>query len=70
MFGLPEGRLCDFVVRCKRCGANIPAPVQTLPDTWIVASCALCGEKRKYVPAEIFRGRLAAGLDAPRGRAR
>jgi hypothetical protein len=68
MFGPPEGRLCDFVVRCKRCGANIPAPVQTMPDTWIVTACMLCGEKRKYVPAEIFRGRLAP--DVPRGRMR
>ncbi len=59
MFGPPAGRICDFVVRCKGCGENIPAPVGTLPDSWIVAQCALCGEKRRYLPAEIFRGRLS-----------
>ena len=62
MFGLPSSRVCDFVVRCKGCGEAIPAPVETLPDSWIVAACPLCGEQRRYLPAEIFRGRLSHRL--------
>ena len=34
----------------------------TLPDSWIVAVCPLCGEKRRYLPAYIFRGRLSHDL--------
>jgi hypothetical protein len=62
MFNTPEPRLCDFVVRCKRCAESIPAPVLTMPDTWIVADCPLCGERRAYLPGDIFRGRLSFRL--------
>jgi len=62
MFNLPEVRRADFIVRCKGCGENIPAPVRTLPDTWIVADCPLCREKRRYLPADIFRGILSRHL--------
>ena len=62
MFNLPPARLCDFTVRCKRCAQNVPAPVGTLPDSWIIAKCPLCGEKRRYLPSEIFRGRLSPML--------
>ncbi len=34
---------------------NIPAPVRTQPDSWIVVRCPLCGEIRQYLPSEIFR---------------
>ncbi len=61
MFGPPLEPLCDFVIRCKRCSQNIAAPVQTIPDSWIVAQCPLCGERRRYLPNEIFRGRIANG---------
>ncbi|UWZ82592.1 hypothetical protein [Occallatibacter riparius] len=64
MFNIPSTRRSDFTVRCKGCGENIPAPVETLPDTWIIADCPLCREKRRYVPSEIFRGVLSARLDA------
>jgi len=67
-FGPPSSRVCDFAVRCKRCGEAIPAPVETMPDTWIVAACPLCGEKRRYVPTEIFRGRLSERLQDVRVR--
>jgi hypothetical protein len=30
-----------------------------MPDTWIVAECPLCGERRSYLPPDIFRGRLS-----------
>ena len=68
MFGPEPVRVCDFTVRCKGCGENIPAPVGTLPDTWIVAHCSLCGQRRKYLPSEIFRGRLSQQLTVRRGR--
>ena len=62
MFNSRESRLCDFAVRCKGCGESIPAPVLTMPDTWIVADCPLCGERRAYLPNDIFRGRLSFRL--------
>ena len=61
-WNLPESWICDFTVRCKGCGENIPAPVLTMPDSWIVADCPLCGERRAYLPADIFRGRLSFRL--------
>lgn len=42
MWNLPISPACDYTVTCKCCGENIPAPVQTMPDTWIVAECPLC----------------------------
>ena len=36
MFNLPDAQLCDFAVTCKSCGESIPAPVETMPDTWII----------------------------------
>ena len=68
VFGLPAVRMCDFAVRCKRCGEVIPAPVESMPDTWIVAECALCGERRRYLPNDIFRGRLSDRLMRRPGR--
>ena len=59
VFNLPESRVCDFTVHCKKCGENIPAPVGTMPDSWIVARCPLCREIRHYLPSEIFRGKLS-----------
>ena len=62
MFHGPTSGIHPFVISCKGCQQNIPAPVQTLPDSWIVAECPLCGEKRRYLPADIFRGRLSHDL--------
>jgi hypothetical protein len=59
MFNGPTSGIHPFVIICKGCQQNIPAPVQTLPDSWIVADCPLCGEKRRYLSVEIFRGRLS-----------
>src|SRR5580693_5401270 len=61
-FMIPDAFVCDFAVRCKGCGESIPAPVQTLPSSWIVAGCPLCHEERRYLPDEIFRGRLSHKL--------
>jgi len=64
VFNLPESRQCDFTIRCKKCGENIPAPVGTMPDSLIVARCPLCGEIRHYLPSEIFRGKLSYKLSS------
>jgi hypothetical protein len=62
MFNLPDVRVCDFAVHCKGCGENIPAQVMTMPDYWIVAGWPPCGERRVYVPSDIFPGRLSFWL--------
>lgn len=59
MFNIPTSLRSDFIIRCKGCGENIQAPVRTIPDTWIVGECPLCGARRRYLPAEIFRGTLS-----------
>jgi hypothetical protein len=59
MFPTPNLGLYPFVIACKGCHENIPAPVETLPDDWIIAACPLCGLKRRYLPAEIFQGKLS-----------
>ena len=62
MFPGPDSVRCSFVIACKGCQRHIPAPVQTLPSSWIIAACPLCGEKRRYLPADIFQGRVSAAL--------
>ena len=62
MFNIPDSRICDYAVCCKGCDENIPAPVETMPDTWIVTGCPLCGSKFRYLPTDIFRGRLSHRL--------
>ena len=59
MFHAPTSCLYPFVIACKACHENIPAPVETVPDDWIIAACPLCGQRRRYLPAEIFQGRLS-----------
>ena len=51
-----------FVVRCKRCGENVPAGVETLPASWIAVKCPLCTEHRRYLPTEVFQGRVSYAL--------
>jgi hypothetical protein len=51
-----SSRLCDYVVTCKRCKANVPAPVFTMPDSWIIETCPACGAREFYLPNEIFQG--------------
>jgi hypothetical protein len=29
-----------------------------MPSDWIIHTCPLCGERRRYLPAEICRDRL------------
>ena len=42
-------------VECNR-------PVLYYDGSWIAAQCPLCGERRSYLPSEIFRGRLSYKL--------
>ena len=58
----PPARFCDFAVTCKGCGECVPAPVETMPSSWIIAQCPLCDEKNQYVPADIYRGKLSLKL--------
>jgi hypothetical protein len=55
----PKTPIHDFVIECKRCKEHIAAPVETMPGSWIIAECPLCKEKRRYLPVEIFKGRLS-----------
>ena len=32
---------------------------QTMSDSWIIHTCSLFGERRRYLPAEIFKDRLS-----------
>jgi hypothetical protein len=41
-----------------------------MPDDWIIEICPFCKETRRYLPQEIFRGRLShkyAALRVRRG---
>jgi RNase P subunit RPR2 len=67
MFQGPSN-LHAFVVRCKKCGQNIPASVETLPSSWVVVRCPLCGEVRRYLSTEVFQGKVSH--QAARKRAR
>jgi hypothetical protein len=62
MFGEPPARFCDFAVTCKGCGECVPAPVETMPSSWIIVQCPLCNEKNQYVPPDIYRGNLSMKL--------
>jgi hypothetical protein len=42
---------------------NAPAPVETMPDTRILADCLLCGQKRRYLPTDIFSGPISYRLN-------
>jgi hypothetical protein len=58
MFPGPESSK-QVVVHCKGCGENIPAPVETMPSQPVAARCPLCHEHRRYLPSEVFLGRLS-----------
>ena len=62
MFGGLPVRFCDFAITCKGCGECIPAPVETMPSSWIIAQCPLCNEKNQYLPPDIYRGKLSIEL--------
>jgi hypothetical protein len=57
MFQGPSTRK-TFVVACKKCLRDVPTGVAEFPFQSIIVECALCGEKRRYLPSEIFLGRI------------
>jgi hypothetical protein len=57
MFGsIPTSKV--FVVTCKRCRREVPSGVREFPFQSIVVSCPLCDELRRYLPSEVFLGRV------------
>lgn len=57
MFQGPSARK-TFVVACKKCRRDVPTGVAEFPFQSIIVECPLCGEKRRYLPSEIFLGRV------------
>ena len=57
MFQGPPARK-TFVVACKKCRRDVPTDVGEFPFQPIVVECPLCGEKRRYLPSEVFLGRV------------
>jgi len=55
MFQGPSTRK-TFVVACKKCRRDVPTGVAEFPFQSIIVECALCGEKRRYLPSEVFLG--------------
>ena len=56
MFPGPESSK-RVVVQCKGCRENIPAPVESVPADRCQVS--ICGAHRRYLPSEVFLGRLS-----------
>lgn len=46
-----------FVVTCKRCRRDVPTGLKEFSLQSIALECPLCGERRQYLPSEIFLGR-------------
>lgn len=57
MFQGPANRKL-FVVTCKRCRRDVPSGVSEFPFQSIQVTCCLCGEERRYLPSEVFLGRV------------
>jgi len=57
MFQGPANRKM-FVVTCKRCRRDIPSGVSEFPFQSVTVVCCLCGEARRYLPSELFLGKV------------
>jgi hypothetical protein len=57
MFQGPANRKL-FVVTCKRCRRDVPSGVREFAFQSIQVACCLCGEERRYLPSEVFLGRV------------
>jgi hypothetical protein len=60
---LPEGSLRILVYVSSvtiRLSLSAPAPVETVPSQAIAARYPLCHDHRRYLPSEVFLGRLSA----------
>ena len=56
-FGFPIIVRRQFVVTCKLCQRDVPAGVESFPFQSTVVNCSLCGERRQYLPSEVFLGK-------------
>jgi hypothetical protein len=56
MFQGPSNRKI-FVVICKKCRLGIPIGQAEFPFHSLIVDCCLCGEKRRYLPSEVFLGK-------------
>jgi len=66
MFQGPSARK-RFVVACKNCRRDVPTGAAQFPFHQIVVECPLCGEKRRYLPSEIFLGRVDQLVNRQKG---
>jgi hypothetical protein len=57
VFQAPEERNWDYDGLLQAVRADIPAPVETMPNQYFVALCPLCGSRWNYLPTELFQGR-------------
>ena len=48
-----------LVIRCKRCGENVPAMGEALPPSWSAVKWQLCSEHSRYLPTDVFQGRAS-----------
>jgi hypothetical protein len=47
----------QFVVTCKKCRHDVPSALKEFPFKSVTIECCLCGEKRRYLPSEVFLGK-------------
>jgi len=57
MFQGQPGRK-TFVIAFKKCRREVPTGVGEFPFQSIVVECPLCGDRRRYLPSEVFLGRV------------
>ena len=57
------------VLNCKGCRGAIPIGI--VPTAHIIRTCPLCGERRRYLPEEVYQGHPSLGSrKKPVGRVR
>jgi len=57
MFQGPSARK-TFVVACKKCRRDVPTGVGEFPFQSLSSSARYAGKKRRYLPSEVFLGRV------------
>jgi ribosomal protein S27E len=51
-----------FVVKCKGCGENVPTGRVEFSFKSTIVACPLCHDTRRYLPSEVFKGRVSQQL--------
>jgi len=46
-----------FIIAYKRCRRQVPIGLNEFPFQSVAVECCLCGERRRYLPSEIFLGK-------------